>query len=70
MKDENLHLSQKEDISFSEFLKGVPHNLNYEFNYLKGLDQEEHKEAMKSLTIGFATVIIGAIAILIPTFLQ
>lgn len=70
MNDNQSTLSQKDDISLGEFLKGVPHNLNYEFNYLKGLSEEEHKEAMKSLAIGLITVLVGAIAILIPTFLQ
>lgn len=63
-------LSQKENISYKEFLQGVPSNLNYEFNFLKGLDEEQLQQETKKILIGFATIVIGAIAILIPTCLQ
>ncbi len=63
-------LSQKENISYKEFLQGVPSNLNYEFNFLKGLDEEQLQQEIKKILIGFATIVIGAIAILIPTCLQ
>ncbi len=63
-------LPQKENITYKEFLQGVPSNLNYEFNFLKGLDEEQLQQEIKKILIGFATIVIGAIAILIPTCLQ
>lgn len=63
-------LPQKENITYKEFLQGVPSNLNYEFNFLKGLDEEQLQQETKKILIGFATIVIGAIAILIPTCLQ
>ena len=44
--------------------------MHYEYNYLKGLDEDEMKEAVKSILIGLATIVVGAIAVLIPTCLQ
>lgn len=68
--DTTKKITEKENISYKEFHQGVPDNLHYEYNYLKGLDEDEMKEAVKSILIGLATIVVGAIAVLIPTCLQ
>ena len=68
--DTTKKITEKENISYKEFHQGVPDNLLYETNYLKGLDEDEMKEAVKSILIGLATIVVGAIAVLIPTCLQ
>lgn len=59
-----------EHITLKEFFAGVPDNLHYEYNYLKGLSSEEMKQSVKSILIGLVVVAIGAAAVLIPTCLQ
>lgn len=69
MKDD-VQINGKENLSFKEFLQGVPDNLHYEYNYLKGLDEEEMHQAVRYILIGLASVVVGAIAILLPVFLR
>jgi hypothetical protein len=69
MEDTNKQL-KKENISYKEFLQGVPFNLHYEYNFMKGLDREQMQEEVQKILIGFITVIVGAVAVLIPTCLQ
>jgi len=69
MKDD-VRINGKENISYKEFLQGVPDNLHYEYNYLKGLDDEEMHQQVRYIFIGLASVLVGAVAILLPVFLQ
>ncbi len=69
MKDD-VRITSKENISYKEFLQGVPDNLHYEYNYLKGLDDEEMHQEVRCILIGLASVLVGAVAILLPVFLQ
>lgn len=69
MKDD-VPINRKENISYKEFLQGVPDNLHYEYNYLKELDGEEMHQAVRRILIGLISVVVGAIAILLPVFLQ
>lgn len=69
MKDD-VRIHRKENISYKEFLQGVPDNLHYEYNYLKELDGEEMHQAVRRILIGLVSVVVGAVAILLPAFLQ
>jgi hypothetical protein len=69
MKDD-VQINRKENISYKEFLQGVPDNIHYEYNYLKGLDDEEMRQEVRCILIGLASVVVGAVAILLPVLLQ
>lgn len=69
MKDD-VQINGKENISYKEFLKGVPDNLHYEYDYLKGLDDGEMHQALRCILIGLASIVVGAVAVLLPVFLR
>lgn len=66
----DVQINGKENISYKEFLQGVPDNLHYEYNYLKGLGDEEMHQAVRCILIGLASIVVGAVAVLFPVLLR
>ena len=64
--DTTKKITEKENISYKEFHQGVPDNLHYEYTYLKGLEPVEKTESILRLLIGVATILVGAIAVMLP----
>ena len=60
MKDD-VQINGKENISYKEFLKGVPDNLHYEYDYLKGLDDGEVVGMLETPAHPAGVVVFGEI---------